>query len=314
MKLNLGENIRKYRKRIDWTQEQLADRLGVSYQSVSRWESGNGYPDMEHLPTMARLFSVTMDDLIGYGDENEKLPRQEMEKRFRKVLMSEDIDEIVSLMRLLRYEYIDEFDQIYFPLGGLSNQRRTELSESPKFMEELRLLIEEYIKRGRLQDVKHDLLYNIMIDFEDEEHFEKLVEEHGQPFFCDYSINGMVMRRAERKDDNETYKFTRAIRKMIHLYEYFKKGWWISYKSWDNAWDGVVPPEVEDALPDVPELDPFLCAEQSRRKLAMLHNFNGVTPDEAHPVSGNGELDLWVGRACGNRFLLCGTAFRLWGT
>ena len=105
MKLNLGENIRKYRKRIDWTQEQLADRLGVSYQSVSRWESGNGYPDMEHLPTMARLFSVTMDDLIGYGDENEKIPCHEMEKRFRKVLMSEDMDEIVSLMRLIRYEY-----------------------------------------------------------------------------------------------------------------------------------------------------------------------------------------------------------------
>ena len=33
MKLNLGENIRRYRKRIEWTQEQLADRLGVSYQS-----------------------------------------------------------------------------------------------------------------------------------------------------------------------------------------------------------------------------------------------------------------------------------------
>ncbi len=294
MKLNLGENIRKYRKRIDWTQEQLADRLGVSYQSVSRWESGNGYPDMEHLPTMARLFSVTMDDLIGYGDENEKLPRREMEKRFRKVLMSEDIDEIVSLMRLLRYEYIDEFGQIYFPLGGLSNQRRTELSESPKFMEELRLLVGEYLKHNRSRNAKDDLLYNIMIDFEDEEHFEKLVEEHGQAIYCDYSINGMVMRRAERTDDNETYKFTRAIRKMIHLYEYFKKRWWISYKSWDNAWDGVIPPEVEDDLPDVPELDPFLCAEQSRRQLAMLHDFNGVTPDEAHPVSGNGELDLWV--------------------
>ena len=40
MKLNLGENIRIQRRKINWTQEQLADRLGVSGQSVSRWEKG----------------------------------------------------------------------------------------------------------------------------------------------------------------------------------------------------------------------------------------------------------------------------------
>ena len=170
MKLNLGENIRKYRKRIDWTQEQLADRLGVSYQSVSRWESGNGYPDMEHLPTMARLFSVTMDDLIGYGEENEKLSKREMEEKFRKTLAGGDVDEIVSLMRLLRYEYLEEFDQIYFSLTSL---RPGKLTESPKFMEELRLLIGEYLKHGRLQAAKISMI-NIMIGLEDDEHFEHL--------------------------------------------------------------------------------------------------------------------------------------------
>ena len=40
MKLSIGENIRKYRKQADLTQEELADKLGVSYQSVSRWENG----------------------------------------------------------------------------------------------------------------------------------------------------------------------------------------------------------------------------------------------------------------------------------
>ena len=45
MKLNLNENIRACRKKMDMTQEQLADRLGVSFQSVSRWENGSGCPD-----------------------------------------------------------------------------------------------------------------------------------------------------------------------------------------------------------------------------------------------------------------------------
>ena len=39
MKLKIGDNIRAYRRKIAWTQEQLADRLGVSGQSVSRWEN-----------------------------------------------------------------------------------------------------------------------------------------------------------------------------------------------------------------------------------------------------------------------------------
>ena len=40
MKLAIGENIRNFRKKNDLTQEALADRLGVTYQSISRWENG----------------------------------------------------------------------------------------------------------------------------------------------------------------------------------------------------------------------------------------------------------------------------------
>lgn len=289
MKLNLGENIRKYRKRIDWTQEQLADRLGVSYQSVSRWESGNGYPDMEHLPTMARLFSVTMDDLIGYGDENQKLPRMKMAEKFRESLKNGDIDEIVSLMRLIRYEYFDELDQVYFPLLSV---RPGKLTESPKFMEELRLLTGEYLKHGNSHSAKYAMI-EMMIKLEDDEHFERLVEEYHIYGRHDLSINGMLMARAMAKEDDEEYKITRAIKKMSDLYDYFERDRLVWYKKWNPAWRGVIPPEVEDDLPDVPELDPFLCADRSRRKLRMLHDFNGVDPDAKHPVSGDGKLDLW---------------------
>ena len=44
MKLNIGENIRKYRKQMEMTQEQLAERLGTSVQSVSRWETAATLP------------------------------------------------------------------------------------------------------------------------------------------------------------------------------------------------------------------------------------------------------------------------------
>ncbi|MBR5871227.1 MAG: helix-turn-helix transcriptional regulator [Clostridia bacterium] len=47
------------------TQESLAEMLDVSPQSVSRWESGTSYPDMELLPSIANLFSMTTDELLG---------------------------------------------------------------------------------------------------------------------------------------------------------------------------------------------------------------------------------------------------------
>ena len=47
MKLTIGENIRRFRKEHDLTQEALAERLGVTYQSVSRWENGTTYPEID---------------------------------------------------------------------------------------------------------------------------------------------------------------------------------------------------------------------------------------------------------------------------
>ena len=53
MKLNIAQNLRKYRKERGLTQEQLAKTLAVSAQSVSKWECGDGYPDIELLPNIA---------------------------------------------------------------------------------------------------------------------------------------------------------------------------------------------------------------------------------------------------------------------
>ena len=72
MNCKIGEKIRELRQGKKMTQEKLADRLGVSFQSVSRWENGMTYPDIELLPAIARLFSVSVDYLLG-DEEAEKI-------------------------------------------------------------------------------------------------------------------------------------------------------------------------------------------------------------------------------------------------
>ncbi len=62
--MNLGHNIRYLRQQQALTQEQVASRLGVSYQAVSKWETNVNTPDITLLPALAELFGVTIDALF----------------------------------------------------------------------------------------------------------------------------------------------------------------------------------------------------------------------------------------------------------
>ncbi len=70
MNLQIAENLRRLRQEQGLTQAMLAERLGVSYQAVSRWENKSSYPDIELLPAIAALFGVTVDYLLGNTDHN----------------------------------------------------------------------------------------------------------------------------------------------------------------------------------------------------------------------------------------------------
>jgi len=60
----LGEKIIRLRKQREWSQEELASQLGISRQSVSKWESGASIPDLDKIIKMSSLFGVTTDYLL----------------------------------------------------------------------------------------------------------------------------------------------------------------------------------------------------------------------------------------------------------
>lgn len=66
MDINLGTKIRELRKKKELTQEELATKLSVSNQAVSKWENGTCYPDMAQIPILANFFGVSLDELFGY--------------------------------------------------------------------------------------------------------------------------------------------------------------------------------------------------------------------------------------------------------
>lgn len=116
MKLYVSENLKRLRKEKGLTQEQLATRLNVSFQAVSKWECGESYPDIVMLPSIAQIFSVSLDELVGM----EKICSNE---EAEKILAQVDVNESKGLraenVALLR-EAVKRFPNNYMMSAKLA--------------------------------------------------------------------------------------------------------------------------------------------------------------------------------------------------
>lgn len=99
MTIHIAENLKKLRKERGLTQEALADFVGVSYQAVSKWERGDGYPDITLLPVIAGFFGVTLDDLVGMNEIRNKEKYDEFNMRAGKLASEGKIGEAIDTMR-----------------------------------------------------------------------------------------------------------------------------------------------------------------------------------------------------------------------
>ena len=90
----LADKIILQRKKAGWSQEELAEQLGVSRQSVSKWEGAQSIPDMDKLLKMSRLFGVSTDYLLKdeIDDAPAALTADESDTELRRVTMEEASD------------------------------------------------------------------------------------------------------------------------------------------------------------------------------------------------------------------------------
>ena len=71
---DLGKRIRQARMTAGFTQEHVAESVGVSRTAVTRWETGEIEPKLDHLAALAQLFGVTSDHLLGLEPGSPELP------------------------------------------------------------------------------------------------------------------------------------------------------------------------------------------------------------------------------------------------
>jgi Predicted transcriptional regulators len=95
MNITINENLKRLRKQKGNTQQELADHLNMSIQSVSKWECGDGYPDITLIPALALYYNVTSDDLLGIGEIKKKERIDEyLAKDYEFFIQEEDRTEI----------------------------------------------------------------------------------------------------------------------------------------------------------------------------------------------------------------------------
>lgn len=61
-----AKKLKQLRQQAGWSQEQLADRLNVTRQAVAKWERGAGFPDIDNMQALAKLFNTSVDELLDY--------------------------------------------------------------------------------------------------------------------------------------------------------------------------------------------------------------------------------------------------------
>lgn len=251
MKLSIGDNIRSYRKKNNLTQEQLADRLGVTYQSVSRRENGTTYPDLELLPAIAEMLSVTIDELLGMPQaEKEKRAAEVFDELRRECMKKEyDADRIAVLIRDIRRNYLNS-DKSWRPWTE-GNDRAF---RDPKILPEVRLMAEAYLEKHPMDP--HVL--QTMAYIEDEDRLQGFLEKYATSFDC--SERALLFGRYFRRGESEKfelerrYQFYSALNKLLCPRFLIKWGDAESRNAADEFMDSLLSLVRRDAVDDGPDM------------------------------------------------------------
>lgn len=121
MTINIGETIKSMRKDKNITQETLANFLGVTNQSISKWERGETYPDITMLPAIASFFGTSVDELLGIRKIEQEQRIQYYCNEYSRLWSEHKADDVTALMKQAVCEFPGNFDLLVKYLNCLLN-------------------------------------------------------------------------------------------------------------------------------------------------------------------------------------------------
>ena len=133
MTINIGQTIKSMRKEKDITQETLANFLGVTNQSISKWERNETYPDITMLPAIASFFGTSVDNLLGINKIEQERKQEFYCSEYMRLWSEHKFEEVTALMKDAVCEFPGNFDLLVKYLNCLtSTNNQTEYLISVK--------------------------------------------------------------------------------------------------------------------------------------------------------------------------------------
>jgi len=121
MTIRLHEQLKKLRRDRGGTQGDLARHLGVTDQAVSKWERGEGFPDIQLLPAIASYYGVTVDDLLGVGQLEKEKKIKEYQDRSIELKLQGKTEEDLALWRQAIGEFPNELPVVHGLMYAMMN-------------------------------------------------------------------------------------------------------------------------------------------------------------------------------------------------
>lgn len=114
--MTVGQRIKAFRKKMGFTQSELAERIGVSVQTVSKWECDSGCPDISQIVPLAKVLDTTTDAILGMNvNEEEELNvvYSDIQKMWNAGYDNQSADNTTCDLKLKEYEKLREFVKKY---------------------------------------------------------------------------------------------------------------------------------------------------------------------------------------------------------
>lgn len=276
MKLYISQNIKKLRQSRSLTQEELAERLGVSYQSVSRWETGLSYPDIELIPEIAAFFEVSTDVLMGV---EKATAEQNLASDLKKVRMDvfDTKEERLAFLKEMHRKYPHDAETLIHLIYALSC--------FPEYSEEMQKKIRQYLCHPHAEKVYMDMAVRLLIASEEESAIPELLNHYAAE--VDMSRAALLKYRAQSKNDRAAYK---KYKQLDHLHKI----------------NGVLNDIYPYSCPPCFIYNDNKIEDSAKRALALINLMTDTT--EGSVIIGDGEPDLWYGHRLVYGYQLAGSA------
>lgn len=142
--MNIAQKLKQLREQNGLTQEYLANYLGITYQAVSKWERGEGYPDITLLPVIANFFEVTTDELLCVDTSKKQTEVNKIIKNFKDYYSKGDLKNAKNVLEKGLAKYPNEhgltLELIHLKSQMQYDSRQTEkkvLTESVKTLKRI---------------------------------------------------------------------------------------------------------------------------------------------------------------------------------